>query len=115
MMKGLLAVVFGLVLVLMIALTTVASLDRGLFVALDELWPDLWFRATLADAYFAFLAAYLWAARRERSLMARILWFVLFMGLGSMGIALYVLTRYLPGKPGARPAGRSTLREGATP
>jgi hypothetical protein len=84
----------------MIGLTTAASLDRGIFVALEELWPDLWFRATLADAYFAFLAAYLWVFRRERKLAARALWFVLFMGLGSMGIALYLLIRYLPGRPG---------------
>ena len=112
-MKGLLAGFCALALIIMIGLTTAASLDRGVFVALEDLWPDLWFRATLADAYLAFLAAYLWVARRERTMAARVLWFVLFMGLGSMGIALYILTRYLPGKPDAPVSGQATRQAGA--
>jgi hypothetical protein len=103
----------GIVLAVMIGLTTAASLDRGIFLALEELWPDLWFRATLADAYLAFLAAYLWVFRRERKPAARALWFVLFMGLGSMGIALYILIRYLPGRPGAPAAPGSQSTAGA--
>ncbi len=81
-----------LVLAAMIAITTAAGLDRGIFDALEALWPDLWFRATLADAYFAFLSVYLFVLWRERSAAAKVLWLVLFMGLGSMGIAAYVLT-----------------------
>lgn len=88
------AVVFFYVLVLaaMIAITTAAGLDRGIFDALEALWPDLWFRATLADAYFAFLSVYLFVLWRERSAAAKALWLVLFLGLGSMGIAAYVLS-----------------------
>ena len=114
-MKGLVAVFYGVVLAVMIGLTTAASLDRGIFVALEELWPDLWFRATLADAYIAFLTVYLWVAWRERSLAARALWFVLFMALGSIGIALYFLTRVLPGKPADPATGPFTRREEARP
>lgn len=112
-MKLFVAIFFGLVLVVMIGVTTVASLDRGIFVALDDLWPDLWFRATLADAYFAFLTVYLWVAWRERTITARVSWFVAFMGLGSIGIALYVLTRFLPGKLDVSPCAPSTFRETA--
>jgi len=112
-MKRFLAVFFGAVLVVMIGLTIVASLDRGVFVALEDLWPDLWFRATLADAYFAFLTVYLWVAWRERTMAARVLWFVVFMGLGSIGIALYVLTRFLPGEPKAPMSDPSPHSEGA--
>jgi hypothetical protein len=112
-MKIFVAIFFGLVLVVMIGLTTAASLDRGIFVALDDLWPDLWFRATLADAYLAFLTVYLWVAWRERTFAARVLWFVVFMGLGSIGIALYVLTRFLPGMNDIPPSDPSTSRERA--
>jgi hypothetical protein len=93
---------FVAVLGVMLWLTVTASLERGVFVALGELWPNLWFRATLADAYFAFLTVYLWVAWRERSLPARVVWFVLFMGLGSMAISAYMLLA-LFGRSGCRP------------
>jgi hypothetical protein len=114
-MKGLVAVFFGSVLVVMIGLTTAASLDRGISVAFDELWPDLWFRATLADAYFAFLTVYLWVFWRERTIVSRVLWFVVFMSLGSIGIALYVLTRFLPGRSRTSISDSLTQREEAGP
>ena len=93
---------FVAVLVVMLWLTVSASLERGVFVALEELWPHLWFRATLADAYFAFLTVYLWVAWRERTVLACLVWFVLFMGLGSMAIAAYML-RALFGRGGRPP------------
>jgi len=85
-------VFYLLVLAVMIAITTAASLDRGIFDALEVLWPELWFRATLADAYFAFLSVYLFVLWRERSAVAKVFWLVVFLGLGSMGIAAYVLS-----------------------
>jgi hypothetical protein len=112
-MKTFVVVFFVAVLAVMIGLTTAASLDRGIFVALDDLWPDLWFRATLADAYFAFLTVYLWVAWRERTFTARLLWLVAFICLGSIGIALYVLTRFLPGVRGVSISEALTRREGA--
>lgn len=111
-MKAGLVVVFAGVLAVMIGLTTAASLDRGIFVAFQELWPDPWFRATLADAYFAFLTVYLWVAWRERTLTARVSWLVAFLGLGSIAIALYVLFRFLPGMRGASVADPVLRREG---
>ena len=36
-------------------ITVAASLDRSVLQAGSDLWPDLWFRATLMDAYFGFL------------------------------------------------------------
>lgn len=112
-MKTFVVVFFVAVLAVMIGLTTAASLDRGIFVALEDLWPDLWFRATLADAYFAFLTVYLWVAWRERTVTARVLWFVAFICLGSIAIALYVLTRFLPGVRGASISEALTRREGS--
>ena len=90
-MERLAKLFFAAVLGGMLWLTVSASLERGVFVAFDELWRDLWFRATLADAYCAFLTVYLWVAWRERTLLGRVVWFVLFMGLGSMAISIYML------------------------
>ena len=49
-MRKVLFAVFYAVLAAMIAVTVTASLERGVFSALAELWSDAWFRATLADA-----------------------------------------------------------------
>ena len=84
-------VLFGLIIVAMLAATVQATLDRGVLEALDELWPDPWFRATLADAYFGFLTVFVWIAYRERSMIARLLWFVALMLLGNFAIAAYIL------------------------
>lgn len=82
---------FAGVLAAMLYVTITASLNEGVFDALVRLWPDPWFRATLADAYFGFVAVYVWIAWRERSVVARIGWFVLLMALGNIAIAGYVL------------------------
>jgi hypothetical protein len=86
-----LKVFFLLILLGMLAVTTTATLDRGLFTAGAELWQDPWFRATLADAYFGFLVIYLWIAYKERTWSLRALWFVLVLLLGNIAIAIYFL------------------------
>jgi len=78
---------FGVMLVAMIGLTVAASLDRGLMTAAGELWPHLWFRAPLADAYFAFLTVWLWIASRETTCVGRVVWLGLVLSLGSIAIA----------------------------
>ncbi len=101
-MRAFLILLFSAVLAAMLAITTVASLDRGVLTAAAELWPDPWFKATLLDAYFGFLTVYVWIAYRERSWSARALWFALLMGLGNIAIAVYVLralVRLGPGEP----------------
>ena len=82
---------FSLMLIAMLAITTAASLDRGLVAAAEALWPDLWFRATLADAYFAFLTVWVWMAWREPTWPRRLAWRVAVLGLGSIAIAVYAL------------------------
>jgi hypothetical protein len=100
MINGL-KVLFGAILALMLYVTISASLDRGVFTAGRALWPDPWFRATLADAYCGFLAVYAWVFYRERSWDARGAWFVAIMGLGNIAIAAYVLARLFRLPPGA--------------
>lgn len=104
-----LRLLFGLVLAAMLAVTFGASLERSVFAAASELWPDPWFRATLADAYFGFLTVYVWIAYRERGWGRRLLWFVLLMALGNIAIAAYLLWQLFRLPPGA-PLERLLLR-----
>ncbi len=90
-MVMLLRVLFASILVAMLAVTVTASLDRGVFEAGAALWPDPWFKATLADAYFGFITIFVWIAYKERSWTARGLWLILVMGLGNIAIAIYML------------------------
>ena len=99
-MQNFLKFLFALILLAMLAMTTVASLDRGVFQAVGDLWPDLWFKATLMDAYFGFVTFYVWVAYKERRNWARILWFVLIMCFGNIAMATYVLIQLFRMAPG---------------
>lgn len=88
------------ILLAMVGLTALAGAEQGLFEAGAALWPDAWFRATLADAYFGFLIAYCWIAYREPSWGRRALWFVLVMGLGTIAVSGYLLIRLYRLPPG---------------
>lgn len=50
-----------------------------------------WGLATMFDAYFGFLAFGLYVVWRERTSLARMLWFVALMILGNFAIAGYAL------------------------
>lgn len=50
-----------------------------------------WGLATMFDAYFGFMAFWLYVAWRERSNVARLSWFVALMLLGNFAIAGYAL------------------------
>ena len=95
-----LRVLFLGILLAMLAVTTIASLDRGVFEAGGELWPDPWFKATLADAYFGFITVFVWIAYKESSIGRRILWFFLVMALGNIAISIYVLVELFKLEPG---------------
>ena len=78
-------------LVSMVAVTGWASTRCALFAVPREVVTHPWFLATLADAYWAFLAFYGWAAWKEQRLGARILWLVAVLALGTIAIAIYLL------------------------
>ncbi len=90
-MKTFLTTVCLAVLAIMLYVTISASLQQDLVSATRQLWPDLWFRATLADAYCGFLFFWLWLAWREQSAAKGVLWFVLIMALGNLAMASYIL------------------------
>ena len=88
----LLRLLFMTVIASMLGVTSWASLHQslGAFVHGATL-RDPWVIATLFDAYWAFIAVYVWVAWKEQSLAARVLWFVAFIALGNMAIAAYFL------------------------
>ncbi|HEX9652845.1 MAG TPA: DUF1475 family protein [bacterium] len=94
-----LKILFFAILATMLYVTITASLDRGVFDAGAALWPDPWFRATLADAYFGFLTFFVWVAYKEHGFLRKAVWFVLIMTLGNIAMAVYVLIQLfrLPG------------------
>lgn len=99
-MKTFLTTVCLAVLAIMLYVTISASLQQDLITATRQLWPDLWFRATLADAYCGFLFFWLWVAWREQSTTKGALWLVLIMALGNLAMAGYVLWQVRRMQPG---------------
>ncbi|REJ96596.1 MAG: DUF1475 domain-containing protein [Planctomycetota bacterium] len=100
---------FAVILGAMTAVTIRASLERSV-LANGHLLQDRWFQATLCDAYFGFLAIYVWIAYRESSTPLRIVWFVLVMLLGNIAISVYVLWRLARHSP-EQPLYHVLLRE----
>ena len=76
----------------MLAVTSWASLHQPLgdFVR-SATFREPWVIATLFDAYWAFIAFYIWVAWKEQSLAARMLWFVTIIALGNIAMAIYML------------------------
>ena len=98
-MKTFLMTVCCAVLAVMLYVTISASLHQDIVSATRHLWPDPWFRATLADAYCGFLFFWLWVAWREQSAAKSILWFVLIMTLGNIAMAGYLLVQLRTWQP----------------
>ncbi|MBD3676586.1 MAG: DUF1475 family protein [Planctomycetaceae bacterium] len=92
-MRKTLFLLFTLILVGMLAVTTRAFLQEGIFAQGAKLWPLWWFRATLADAYFGFLTFYAWVYYKESSALSRLGWLVLIGCLGNIAMAIYMLRR----------------------
>ncbi len=108
-MRKVLFVLFYAIFAAMIAVSVVATLERGVFTALADLWSDAWFRATLADAYFGFLTFYCWVAYREDGWIGRIVWLLAILYLGNIAMSVYVLA-CLWGLPAGAPLWQVLLR-----
>ncbi|MBI5085685.1 MAG: DUF1475 family protein [Acidobacteria bacterium] len=94
-MKLFLKFLFGGIFLWMIVMTIRTSLA----ISLTEAWPSYaanpWAIATLWDAYFGFVTFFVWVAYKERRMWARVVWFVVIMGLGNIAMSLYVLIELL--------------------
>lgn len=89
-MRGL-KLFFGVVILLMLLVTTWASFHENVIAALLRLGRDPWGLATLADAYFAFLTFWLWLAWKEANWASSLGWLVGILLLGNFAMAAYVL------------------------
>lgn len=86
-----LRILFLLILVAMLGVTSWASSIQALWKMPRELATHPWFIATLFDTYFAFLAFWLWVAYKERSILSRVLWLIGILLLGNIAMAVYML------------------------
>jgi hypothetical protein len=86
-----LRLIFIGVFIAMVSATTWASLHQSIFAIPREVFTNPWFIATLCDAYFGFLAFYLWVVWKEPRWAARAAWFIAIMSLGNLAISVYAL------------------------
>lgn len=82
---------FLLVFVVQTTLVTQAMLHESLFQIPPVVSSDVWFIATVSDAYLAIIAFALWVCARERAWVSRIVWFLLIVVWGNVTMALYML------------------------
>ena len=90
-MKTFLKVLFAAIFLWMTVATIRASLAISLRDAMPAFTASPWSMATLYDAYCGFITFYVWVAHKERAWIARVVWFVLIMGLGNIAMSVYVL------------------------
>jgi len=92
-MKTVLKILFAGILIYMVCMTTWVSVHKSILLSPDEFsWAHSpWAVATLFDAYFGFLTFYAWVFYKETSWVARLIWFVLIIGLGNIAMSSYVL------------------------
>ncbi len=97
-----LRVLFLLVLASMLAVTSWASLHQPLGeFSRSATMRDPWVIATLCDAYWGFVAFFVWAGWKEQSVPARLLWFVNLIALGNIAIASFMLRELFAVSPRA--------------
>jgi hypothetical protein len=86
-----LRILFLIVLLSMLAVTSWASMQCALWKTPREVVTHPWFIATLFDTYWAFLTFYCWVAYKERSWITRLAWLIGILLLGNIAMAIYML------------------------
>jgi hypothetical protein len=86
-----LTITFLFILLAMLYVTVTAAIDQNIFEGVASLWSNWWFKATLADAYFAFLTFFIWVAYKEIHLWRKLICFVSILLLGKLAISAYML------------------------
>jgi hypothetical protein len=86
-----LRILFIIILLSMLAVTTWASKQVALWKLPWEVWTHPWFIATLFDAYWGFLTFWCWVAYKEVSWLARGAWLLAVLLLGNIAMAVYAL------------------------
>ena len=92
-MKTVLKLLFAGIFVWMVGMTAWVQMHKPLASSPGEFsWvTSPWACATLFDAYFGFITFFVWVCWKERTFLARAVWFVLIMLLGNIAMSGYVL------------------------
>jgi hypothetical protein len=88
-----LRLLFGFILLSMIAVTSWASWSQPVWEWQGLVKPpdNAWTIATLFDAYYGFLTFFVWLAYKEQRWLPRIGWLIAILLLGNMAMSAYVL------------------------
>jgi predicted membrane protein len=95
-----LKIFLSIVWIFMVYIVVSTSLESSLFKEWDFLASIPWMRATLWDFYANVLIIYLWVVYRERGVVVKLVWAVLFFCLGSIGTIAYTLIQLFQLKEG---------------
>jgi len=90
-MRKSLILVFTIILISMLIVTTWASLHENVILGGAKIIREPWGIATLFDTYFGFLTFYIWVAYKEPKWLFKLIWFVLIVLLGNIAMSVYVL------------------------
>ena len=99
-MRTMLKILFTAILVVMLTVNLQASVAMNILDSFQLFGANPWAVATLYDAYCGFLTFYMWVAYKERQVWARVVWFVLIMGLGNIAMSIYALKELFKLRPG---------------
>ncbi|MCX6170229.1 MAG: DUF1475 family protein [Ignavibacteriales bacterium] len=92
-MKNFLIAVFSILFIYIVYTVISTSIESNLFKEWDFLASIPWMKATLIDFYINTVVIFVWMAFREKSWLARILWLLGFVLLGSIATTFYVLVQ----------------------
>jgi len=92
-MKNFLIALFSILFIYIVYTVIATSLESNLFKEWDFLASIPWLKATLIDFYINTVVIFVWMAFREKRWLARILWLLGFVFLGSIATTLYVLVQ----------------------
>jgi len=87
----LLTLLFAVILIAMLAVTSWASSEVALWNTPREVGTHPWMIACLFDAYFGFITFFCWVCVRERGLGIKAFMLVSVLLLGNIAMAIYTL------------------------
>jgi len=95
-----LKILFSALSLFMVYMVVSTSLESNLIKEWSFLGSIPWMRATLFDFYANIIVLYAWVVYKEVGWFSRVLWLLLFVGLGSITVTLYVVIQLIKLKPG---------------
>lgn len=95
-----LKILFSALSLFMVYIVITTSMESNLFAEWSFLGSIPWMRATLIDFYINIIVLYAWVVYKESGWLSRVVWLLLFVGLGSITVTLYVVIQLMKLQPG---------------